>query len=232
MEMKTQGDGSRLPRRRLLKSIGGMGVLIAGVASPFSFRARASNRASVAGAKQINGFAVMAPDSPVSAIAGNRKRMPPLVSGPFVPHVDQRLFPSAQDTSRDSGIRLFTFPATGTELRDSGGIVVRNFKGEVFMASVGVERFLASRSTWVPWYSLTAEPGVPQPAPVWEGGSIHSGIREFMPVEFLPCPGIAIQTEGSCVAHWMDEDVRYSLDCRGVRSLTELEALVETLVAV
>lgn len=140
-------------------------------------------------------------------------------------------FGRAEDLLGEVSFPIYKLSALPEGLRLVGANLIKYETGEVFAASVAFQSYNRQSGDWETTASIWAEPDFPRPFPLWWNEPVEPGgpAVALEKVGFLPMPGIMVATRRGAAAHWIENDVLYTLIAETDSTREEVRALASLL---
>lgn len=179
----------------------------------------------------VNGFLVLEPGARAPAAGGRTDRVAPpweSLDGRARSRPSGISFESPGHAARATRLLLYDVALATPNTRRAPTEVITDTRGKIFQVAFAYETYDEAHDRWRPVVAIVAQPGYAGPPPVWMGGSHRESLIPLTPEPATPQPGISIRTLSGGVAHWLVNDVRYTLEARDTDEL-EFEQLLRSL---
>lgn len=126
---------------------------------------------------------------------------------------DSKSFNSALDLSNAANLPLYVLSTLPDELRETEASLVQYADGTVYSAAVNYEVYDAEHDLWASVMTLDVIRNFPQPLPLWSSEPVEPGEPGiyYEKVDFLPAPGIQMETSDGFAFYWITNHVMYTL---------------------
>lgn len=147
---------------------------------------------------------------------------PPFIQLPKLPlldmegnhvHAEYKQFNTAEDLANYVGFPIYDTDHFQESLRLTTSTAIGHSQSGVYEASLGFEFFDPTINEWRNGVSIHALKDYFHPYPLWSHPPATFGEPEVIleKVDFLPTPGIYVDTAYGFVCHWMERDILYTL---------------------
>lgn len=185
------------------------------------------------------GFLLLPEDAAIPYFVKYPQQGIPIYCNPNEESVNGRFDPFAITESSiplGSLERLTNFPIyilnkLPDSLYSDGATVIRYASGDIYEVSVHYNEYDSEFDENVTTVSLYARPHFPQPYPLWASESDEENGPNILlqKVEFLPSPGVYVNTEGGYVLHWIKQDILYIVMMESSSFFEDPQTLVNSL---
>lgn len=203
-----------------------------------------SNRSGVAFAALENvgevyaGFILLPEGSPIPPIVKAPKRGVPSGCGAgrndSVIHVISEPMQKPEELAGQAKIPVYALGRVPSELRPSGGYILKLPSGEIVAGSIEYESFSPVSKSWVCTVSIWVQIDFPKPFPLWSQAPVEPGGPAVVLEKTLslPVPGIRVATQSGYVFHWIEDEILYILSIENGNSAQEAQLLVNALAKI
>lgn len=241
----------KLNRRQFVKgSFGAMlGVAVARVSSAFP-------EAQVAFAKTRNdnitqditpevgelyaGFLLLPADAPLPEFVQMPSQDIPIVCGVGVgrggpePTADSEELRSTDELKNELDFEMYVWDDVLHGLHLQKPNLIRYPSGDVFHVALGIERFDEENNSWETIARVSGKPNFPKPHPLWEAlrddlDDVEGNVGYLQKVDYLPVPGIMVQTINGYVFHWIENSISYTLTTEEDLTFAEAREILASL---
>ncbi len=129
---------------------------------------------------------------------------------------------------------IYTITNLPNKLRPGGNYLIEHASGEVYSAVTTFETPEQEGEEWEGCMEITAQPDFMRPYPLWSSKPAEPNGPSVVleKADFLPAPGIMIETQGGCIFYWIKDEIFYTLRAEYGLSRQAAESLAKSLTLV
>jgi len=139
---------------------------------------------------------------------------------------------TAEELAKAMGFPVYELNPVPDGLRAIGGSLLRHAHGAVYGGSIGYETYDSNFEIWESTVTLGAQFDFARPFPLWSSRSKKPRDRATVleKVDYLPSPGIKVETRRGNVFFWIEDNILYTLVAEHNKNIKAAQQLISSLV--